>query len=387
MREVVVLGIGMSQFGKQPEKGIRELGEEALYNALIDAEIDKKKIQIAFCGYVLGSLNGQEVCPGQIVLRQLGIGEIPVLRVENGCASASFAFKEAWRAVASGEYDVAVGMGIEKMTGLGKGAILKAMGGGSDFELEGNLGLTFPGVFAMIARRHMHEYGTTMKQLAMVAVKNRKNGSLNQKSQFREVVTIEDIENATMIAHPLTLNHCCPFSDGCAVAILTTKEIARKYTTEPIYIASSVQKSGTYTDSLDITRFEPTIKASAEAYKLAGIGPEDINLAEVHDCFTIAEIIHYEDLGFCKKGEGGMLIENGATQIGGRIPVSTSGGLLSKGHPLGATGVAQIVEIVEQLRGKSGPRQVSNAKVGLAHCLGGFIHGDVCSCSVTILKK
>lgn len=226
-----------------------------------------------------------------------------------------------------------------------------------------------------------------MKQLAMVVVKNRKNGSLNQKSQFNEVVTIEDVENAKMIARPLTLNHCCPISDGCAVAILTTKEIARKYTTKPIYIASSVQKSGTYNDSLDITRFEPTIKASAEAYKLAGIGPEDIDLAEVHDCFTIAEILHYEDLGFCKKGEGGILIEKGVTQIGGKIPVSTSGGLLSKGHPIGATGVAQIVEIVEQLRGKSGQRQVSDAKVGLAHCLGGVMHGDVCSTSVPILNK
>jgi acetyl-CoA C-acetyltransferase len=289
--------------------------------------------------------------------------------------------------VASGFYDTVIAMGIEKMSGYDTATTLHAMAGTSDYELEGSLGLTFPGVFAMIARRHMHQYGTTMDQLALVAVKNRGNGSLNPKSQFQTRVSVEQVLHSRMISSPLTLYNCCPISDGCAVTILTTEKIARKYTSEPVYVAASAQTSGTYRDDLDLTKFEPTIKAAQQAYKEAGIGPKEVSVTEVHDCFTIAEILHYEDLGFCEKGGGGPLVEKGETQIGGRIPVNPSGGLLSKGHPIGATGVAQIVEIVDQLKGRAGPRQVRSPKVGLAHCLGAFRHGDVCSASVTLLKR
>ena len=387
MRDVVVLGVGMSLFGKQPERGLRELGEEAAFYALRDSGLRPQEVQAAWCGNVLGSLCGQQAGVGQLALEQVGIVGIPVVRVENACSSASFAFKEAYMGVASGFYDTVIAMGIEKMSGYDTATTLHAMAGTSDYELEGSLGLTFPGVFAMIARRHMHQYGTTMDQLALVAVKNRGNGSLNPKSQFQTRVSVEQVLHSRMISSPLTLYNCCPISDGCAVTILTTEKIARKYTSEPVYVAASAQTSGTYRDDLDLTKFEPTIKAAQQAYKEAGIGPKEVSVTEVHDCFTIAEILHYEDLGFCEKGGGGPLVEKGETQIGGRILVNPSGGLLSKGHPIGATGVAQIVEIVDQLKGRAGPRQVRSPKVGLAHCLGAFRHGDVCSASVTLLKR
>ena len=387
MREVVVLGVGMTLFGRQPEKSLRDLGEEAAFHALQDAGVRPSDIQAAWCGNVLGSLCGQQAAVGQIALEPMGIVGIPVVRVENACASASFAFREAYMAVASGFYDMVIAMGIEKMTGYDTAVMLGAMAGTSDYELEGSQGLTFPGVFAMIARKHMHEYGTTMEQFANVTVKNRGNGTLNPRSQFQRSVTVEEVMNSRMISSPLTLYHCCPTSDGCAVAVLASAEVARRYTSNPITVAASSQTSGTYRDDLDITKFEPTIRSSRQAYEEAGIGPEDISLAELHDCFSIAEIIHYEDLGFCSKGQGGELIDGKETEINGRIPVNPSGGLLAKGHPIGATGIAQIVEIVDQLKGRAGARQVDNPKVGLAHCLGAFRHGEVCSASVIILKK
>lgn len=387
MREVAILGVGMTLFGKQPERSFRALGEEAVFYALQDAGLRPGDIQAAWCGNVLGSLCGQQAAAGQIALEQVGIVGIPICRVENACSSASFAFKEAYMAVASGFYDTVVAMGIEKMSGYDTATTLRAMAGTSDYELEGSQGITFPGVFAMIARRHMHEYGTTIEQIAGVSVKNRRNGALNPRSQFHTTVTVDEVLHSRMISSPLTLYHCCPISDGCAAAVLTTVDRARQHTPDPVYVAATAQTSGTYREDLDITKFEPTITAAEKAYEQAGIGPEDVSVAEVHDCFTVAEILHYEDLGFCSKGEGGSLIDRKETEIDGRIPVNPSGGLLSKGHPIGATGVAQIVELVDQLKGRAGARQVKNAKVGLAHCLGAFRHGDVCSASVTILKK
>lgn len=387
MRKVVVIGAGMTVFGKQPDRSIREMGEEAAFLALKDAGVKPVDIQAAWCGNVLGSLSGQQAAVGQTILEQVGITGIPVLRVENACASASFAFKEAYMAIASGNYDMVIAMGAEKMSGYDTATTLRAMAGTSDYDLEGILGITFPGVFGMATRRHMYQYGTTLEQIAQVAVKNRSNGTLNPKSQFQGKVTVDEVLNSRMISSPLTLYNCCPISDGCAAVILTTEKMAEKYDAEPITVAASAQTSGTYRHDLDITEFEPTIRASRLAYEQAGIGPEDVSFAEVHDCFSIAEIMHYEDLGFCKKGEGGLLVENGDTNINGKIPVNPSGGLLSKGHPIGATGVAQIVEIVEQLRGRAGARQVDKPKIGLAHCLGAFRHADVCSASVTLLQK
>lgn len=387
MREVAVIGVGMTQFGKHTDKTIRELGEEAVWAALQDAGMSPKDVQVAYAGNALGRISGQEMISGQMVLREVGITGIPITRIEDACASASFAFRESWLAIASGLFDVAVAVGYEKMTGATTAEIMEALAGASDTELEASLGITFPGVFAMVARRHMYQYGTTREQLAQVSVKNHDNGALNPRSQYQKRFTVEEVLASRPIASPLGLLDCCPISDGCAAAILVAKDLVPRYARKPIWIAASGQASGSFEPGSDITILKPTITASQSAYNQAGLGPEDIDLAEVHDCFTIAEVLHTEDLGFASKGEGGPFIQDGNTAIGGRIPINTSGGLLSKGHPVGATGLAQIVEVVEQLRGQSGQRQVEGAKVGLAMCLGGFMHSDAGVVAVHILKS
>ncbi|MCL5026567.1 MAG: thiolase domain-containing protein [Chloroflexi bacterium] len=385
MREVAVVGVGMTLFGKHTET-IRELGEEAVWAALQDAGMSPKDVQVAYAGNALGRISGQEMVSGQMVLREVGITGIPITRIEDACASASFAFRESWLAIASGLYDVAMAVGYEKMTGATTAQIMEALAGASDTELEADLGITFPGVFAMVARRHMYQYGTTREQIAYVSVKNHDNGALNPRSQYQKRFSIEEVLASRPIASPLNLLDCCPISDGCAAAVLVAKDLAPRYTRKPVWVAASGQASGFFEPGSDVTVLKPTIAASQSAYKQAGLGPEDIDLAEVHDCFTIAEVLHTEDLGFAPKGEGGPFIMDGNTAIGGRIPINTSGGLLSKGHPVGATGLAQIVEIVEQLRGQSGHRQVQGARAGLAMCLGGFMHSDAGVVAVHILK-
>ncbi len=386
MRDVAVIGVGMTQFGKHSDRTIRELGEEALWAALTDAGVAPKDVQVAYVGNALGRLSGQEMIAGQMLLREVGITSIPITRVEDACASASFAFRESWLSVASGLYDAAMAVGVEKMTNGTTEEVTRALAGASDTELEADLGITFPGVFAMVARRHMYQYGTTREQLAQVSVKNHDNGALNPRSQFQKRFTIEEVLASRPIARPLNLLDCCPISDGCAAAVLVARELVPRYTAKPIWIAGSGQASGAFEPGSDITILKPTIMASRAAYDMAGLGPEDMDLVEVHDCFTIAEVLHTEDLGFASKGEGGPFIQDGNTAIGGRIPINPSGGLLAKGHPVGATGLAQIVEVVEQLRGLSGPRQVQGAKAGMAMCLGGFMHSDAGTVAVHILK-
>jgi acetyl-CoA C-acetyltransferase len=242
--------------------------------------------------------------------------------------------------------------------------------------MEANLGLTFPGVFAMIATRHMHEFGTTREQIGMVAVKNHRHGALNSVAHFQREVTLEEVLNSRPVAYPLTLLDCCPISDGAAAAILVSESLAAQLSSQPVWISASAQASGVYDSASPITTFRPTGRAAHDAYEMAGIGPEDVGFAEVHDCFTIAEILHVEDLGFCAKGEGGPMLERGTFALDGPKPINVSGGLKAKGHPVGATGLGQIYELVQQLRGRTGRRQVPGAKVGLAHCMGGFLHGD-----------
>ena len=388
MRKVAIIGAGMSPFGVFPDQGVKELGEEACWKAIKDANIDPRRIEIAYCGNFCGGITDKQGgVVGQIVLAQVGITGIPITRVENACASSSCALREAYLVIAGGFYDIAIAFGVEKMTNVPTSDAIRGLVSSSDVELEGDMGLTFPGVFSLIARRHMHQYGTTREQLAKVAIKNHKNGSLNPYAQFQKEITMEQVLQSPMIADPLTLFDCCPISDGCTAVILAGEDTAKKISDKPVWIAASVLATGKYLNDSDITTFELNKRAANEAYEKAGIGPEDINLAEVHDCFTIAEICHYEDLGFCKKGEGGKFIDEGATQIGGKIPINTSGGLKAKGHPVGATGIAQIIEIMEQLREESGKRQVEGARVGLAHCMGGFTHGDGASVAIHILKK
>ncbi|MDY6855905.1 MAG: thiolase family protein [Thermodesulfobacteriota bacterium] len=388
MRTVCIVGVGMTQFGRFKESNVIELGRTAALNAILDAGIDKKDIQVAYAGHArTGQLYNRECGVGQSILWDLGISGIPISSVGNFCSSGSTALRDTWLAIGTGMYDVAIAIGVEKLTGrAGKGRPLTSDG----VELLTAMGFSPPVYFANVATRHMEEFGTTKEQLAMVAVKNRKNAGSNPRCQYRDPITIEEVLNSPSIVEPFTLLNCCPTTDGAAAAILCSKEVAKRYTSKPIEIGASALASGPYKKSKDITTFEADRCSAKEAYEISGIGPEDIDFAEVHDCFTIAEIVHYEDFGFCKKGEGGRFIEEGLSGINGKIPVSVSGGLLSRGHPIGATGLAQIAEAVWQLRGVA-ENQVKGAKVAFTHCAGGFQDtvelGDVQSSAVTILKR
>lgn len=382
MSDVYIIGVGMTQFGKFPERSLRDLGRDACWSALKDAGIRADGIQAGFCGNVLGGHLQREYGIGQAVLREIGVRGIPIINIENACASGSSAFREAWVGVASGLYEVAIVMGVEK-TVMKKGAMLDI----GDADLEVKIGDVFPGLFAMRAQRHMYEYGTTLEQMAKVSVKNHHNGCLNPYSQYQKEFTVEEVLHSPMIADPLTVFSCCPNSDGAAATIIASREMARKVLTKPVKVLASALGTGLYHNKKDLAVFDLDFKVSREAYEMAGVGPEDIDLAEVHDAFTIAELMHYEGLGFCEVGESGRLMDEGETEITGRIPVSPSGGLLAKGHPVGASGVAQIAEIVWHLRGQAGSRQVPHARIGLAHIMGGGREGDVGACTIHILER
>jgi acetyl-CoA acetyltransferase len=388
MRRVAVAGVGTTRFGKLVGRSLRSLGSEAAWLALEDAGIERKQVQVAYVGSALaGLLTGQECCVGHLALREIGLTGIPITRVENACGSASSAFREAWIAVASGLYEVALALGVEKMTEADSSVAIQALMSASDVELEADQGLTFPGVFAMIAMRHMYEFGTTREQIGLVAVQNHRHGALNPHAHFQQEITLEQALGSRPVAYPLTLFDCCPISDGASAAVLVSEALAAHLPSDPVWIAASAQASGTYEPSSPITTFQPTVRAAHEAYEMAGLGSEDVDLAEVHDCFTIAEILHLEDLGFCAKGEGGPLVESGVTSLGGKKPVNVSGGLKAKGHPVGATGLGQVYELVRQLRGQADQRQVATARVGLAHCMGGFLHGDGGNSYIHILTR
>ncbi len=388
MREVMVLGVGMSRFGVLRDQGIRELGEDALWDTLQDAGLRPEEIQVAYCGNGYGGLVGRQAgLVGQLALSQVGITGIPITRVENACASSSCAFREAWMAVAGGFYDVALAFGIEKMTERTTQEITRALAGAADVDLETRYGFTFPGFNAGVARRHMELYGTTREQMALVAVKNHRHALNNPKAHFQKAITVEDVVNSPMVADPLRLYDCCPASDGAAAAILVAADSLKPSERPAVRVAAAVQTSGTFSDEREITTFHPTVEAAKQAWEAAGIGPEDVDVAEVHDCFTIDEIIHYEDLGFCPKGEGGRFVEEGHSKLGGRLPVNPSGGLKARGHPVGATGAAQIAELVWQLRGEAQGRQVENPRVGLAHCTGGAMHGDLGAVTLILLTR
>jgi len=383
MRTVVVIGVGMTKFGKFPEIPVEQMGREAVWEAMKDAGMSPKDIQVAYLGNLTERREtGFISCVAQEILRGVGIRGIPVTRVENACASGSTAFREAWMAVGSGLYDIAMAIGVEKLNGRGP-APLSRIGD----TLEGIAGFSPPGMWAMRAQRHMAQYGTTLEQLAKVAVKNRKHGKLNPRAHYPKETTVEEVRKSPMICYPLTLLDSCPTTDGAAAAILCSEEVAKRYTTKLIYVAAAALKSGTYESQRNIAVNEIEQRAAEEAYEKAGIGPQDLDFAEVHDCFTIAEIVRIENLGFCKEGEGGRMAEEGITQLGGKFPINPSGGLLCKGHPIGATGVAQVAELVWQLRGETGERQVQGAKVGLAHCSGGFVAQDTGASTVIILKR
>lgn len=374
MREVSVIGVGMTPFAKYRDKSLAEIGWPAVKAAIEDAGVEKKDIEAAYCGSALGGMMS-----GQRVLKQLGITGLPITNVENACSSSSSAFRQAYIAVAAGVYDVVLVLGVEKLTKFGGGTLPLEK---EDFEVTH--GLVMPALYGMRARRYMHDYGLTDEQLANVAVKAHKHGAKNPEAQFRNEVTVEEVMDARRIAEPFTLLHCCPSGDGASAVVIASADKARKYTTKPVKVACSEVNSGKYmTGFRDMTTPEITVRGAKQAYEEAGIGPEDVDVAEVHDAFTIAELLYYEALGFCEKGEAARLLEDGETSLGGKIPVNPSGGLLSKGHPIGATGTAQIAEVVRQLRGQCGDRQVEGAKVALTHCTGGGISGfDHGACSI-----
>ena len=380
MRSVSVVATGIIPFGKHLDQTLVQLGRQAALNALLDGGIKPSEVGIGFFANFLGAKTFGDFTIGQNVFWEVGINKIPVVNVENACTSGSSAFHMAWLSIASGQYDVAIVAGAEKMYVPGIGLI-----NSGETQWDTRLGFVVPAGFAIRAKRHMHEYGTTAEQLACIAVKNRKHGSLNPIAQYKDPLTIADVLNSPMVCDPLTRLSCCPIGDGAAALILCASSKARRYTHNPVAIRSSVLVTGGYENPLSLLPWETDFRGCRLAYEKAGLGPEDIHVAECHDAFTIAEVLHYEALGFCPEGEGGRLAISGETSLGGKRPVNVSGGLLSKGHPLGATGVAQIIEIVLQLRGKAGARQVDPAKVGIAHCMGGDKDGDGKSCTVNIL--
>jgi len=379
MREVAVIGVGMTKIGKFPDRLLSSIGREAVLLAMKDAKVERSDIQAAYSG----NLHGGSLL-GQRILKDLGMTGMPILNFENACSSGSTALREGWLGIASGLYDRVIAVGSEKLTALGGGTLPLAK---EDLEVSG--GMVMPALYAMRARRYMADFGASKEDLAKVVVKSRKNASLNPYAQFTQPTTVEEVLNSRMIADPITLFQCCPTGDGAGAAVLCSMDQARKYTNHPIRIKASVLVSGKYEPGFrDMTIPEITVRASKMAYEMAAIGPEDIDVAEVHDAFSIAELLYYEALGFCGRGEAKKLINEGTTQIGGRIPVNPSGGLISKGHPVGATGLAQVAEIVWQLRGQAGGRQVKDAKVGITHCTGGGIFGlDHGACSIHILTR
>lgn len=383
MPDPAVLGIGSTRFGIHPDRSARQLGGEAVMAALADAELSARDLDAAYVGNSLtGVLTGQESMVGQLALDEAGVVGLPVTRVESACASGSAALREACLAVAAGAARTVLVLGVEVMTSAPTAEVVTALAGAGDVELEGSIGQTFPGHFAMVAQRHSREYGTTPEQWSAVAVKNHAHGALNPKAQFQRRVTIDQVLAARRVADPLGVLDCCPVTDGAAAVIIGDPSLSGR---AGVRIRACELFSGEYDDERPITRFDATRRAAGAAFERSGLGPRDIDLFEVHDCFTVAELVHYEDLGLCEPGEAGPLVESGATSLGGTMPVNVSGGLKAKGHPVGATGIGQVVELTEQLRGEAGARQVEGARAGLAHCMGGFLHGDCGSMTVTVL--
>jgi acetyl-CoA acetyltransferase len=382
MRDVYIIGVGMTVFGKHSDRSLRDLGGEASLVALRDAGVQPKEIEAGYCGNALGPVLQGETTVGQNVFWEAGINSVPIVNVENACATGSTALHQGWLAVASGLYDMVIVAGTEKVV-MPKGTFLNVGAG----ELEVKLGEVFPGYFALIAQKHMELYGTTREQLAKVSVKNHMNGALNPYAQFQKTFTVREVLDSPMIADPLTLYSCCPNSDGAAALILCSRKRALRARGKPVKILASVLATGAYENQRDFTSWKIERRAAGKAYAMASLGPEDLDVVEVHDAFTISEILHYEGLGLCRPGEGGRLIDEGITALGGRVPVNPSGGLLSRGHPVGASGVAQVVEIVWQLRGEAGKRQVEKARVGLAQIMGGNKEGDTRACTVHIFSQ
>lgn len=376
---VFVLGVGVAPFGKQEKTPLEEIAAAAINNAIDDSKIDPEQIQSVYCGHSYGGR-----VAGQRALKEAGISGITVFNVENACSGGATAFHLAYQSVVSGQSDLALVIGMDKMSGGGLITLPE-----SDYEAAA--GKTLPSKYALRAVRYMHQYGMSEEELALIAVKNRSNGALNPNAHFQKPVTLGDVVNSKMISYPFTLMQCCPNSDGAAALVIGSKKWLSAGTNPQVEVLASVVCSGRYQNPVTANPSiddEITVRTAEKAFKIAGCKPGDIDVAEVHDAFTIGEVLAYENLGLCEIGESRRIILEGKTKIDGEIPVNPSGGLLSRGHPLGATGVVQLAEITWQLREQAGAHQIIKKKprLGLTHCTGGStpLIGTA-ACSVHIL--
>jgi acetyl-CoA C-acetyltransferase len=376
MREVAVIGVGMTKFGRHEVKSQLELFGEAAMDAINASNLKPRDIEALFLGNANGDINEGITIEGSHAAAEIGLNHVPAIRMEGACASGTIAIINAFMLIAAGCADIVMAAGCERNTVTPTPDATRLMNTGAHHRYEGGTGITFPGLFAMMAHRYSYKYNIPLPQLkeymAMVSIKNHKNGAKNPKAQFQKEITREQVFASAMIATPLQMYDCCPITDGAAAMILAPKDIARKLTDKPVLIAGFGQaSSGGLITQKDYTRPVAREMSVQKAYQMAGLTPRDINVVELHDCFTIAEIVATEGLGFFDFGKGCYAVERGETQIGGRLPVNPSGGLKAKGHPVGATGVAQGYEICNQLRGNCGPRQVEGARIGLTDTLGG----------------
>jgi acetyl-CoA C-acetyltransferase len=385
MRSVSVIGIGETKIGRFPERSLRDLILEAGEKAIVDAGIGREDVKALF----MSNFNAQFLCGqghiGPLASEVLGLGSIPAIRVEGACASSSLAFRQALISVASGMYDVVLVGGVEKMTHQSTETVTSGIAGASDIELEAGLGATFPSIFAMIANRYFHEYGNVRDEMAMCAVQNHENAMLNPDAQLQKRITVEQVKNGLPIASPLTIFDCSLVSDGAAFVVLAATDVAKTVSGKRLVEVVGCGQAGdtlTLASKRSMTTFAATVYAAQLAYGMAGIKPAQIDLAEVHDCFTITQIINTEDLGFFAKGKGAVAVAEGKTAANGQMPINVSGGLKAKGHPIGATGLSQIYEIVTQLRGEGGARQLKKADIGLTHNIG----GTAATCVVSIFR-
>ena len=383
VEKVCVIGAGSTKYGKLPES-IADITVQASVDAIESAGIEPKEIDAGYISNVFGVADKQ-VHLGPVVMSNLGIPEKPSLSIESACGSGSVAFREAFANVAGGFYDAVLVTGVEKVTHTGTEWTTTYFSYCSDFFYEGQAGASFPGLFASMARAYLTEFKATEEDLAMVAVKNHDNGFLNPKAHLRKKITIDDVMNSAVVASPLKLYDCCPFSDGASSVILCNEKFAKQHTKNYIRVIGSGRggSPAALQGRNHLTTIPSTKIAAEAAYKMAGIKPKNVDFAEVHDCFTIAEIVDTEDLGFFDKGKAVEAVRDGKTRLNGEIPINPSGGLKSKGHPIGATGVGQVVEVFDQLTGKAGERTVKDAKIGLTHNFG----ATGASCAVHIFQS
>ena len=383
MEKVCILGAGSTKYGKL-EDSISDIAIQASAEAIESAGIQPKEINASYISNVFGVADKQ-VHLGPVIMSNLGIPEKPSLTIESACGSGSVSFREAFANVAAGFYDAILVTGVEKITHTGTEWTTTYFSYCSDFFFEGQAGASFPGLFASMALAYLTEFKATEEDFAEVAVKNHDNGLLNPKAHLRKKITIEDVMKSPVVASPLKLYDCCPFSDGASSVILCSEKFAKEHSKDYIHVIGSGRggSPAALQGREHITTIPSTKIAAEAAYKMAGITPKDIDFAEVHDCFTVAEIIDSEDLGFFEKGKGVQGVREGQTKRNGEIPINPSGGLKSKGHPIGATGVGQVVEVFEQLTGKAGERTVKDARIGLTHNFG----ATGASCAVHIFQS